>query len=283
MEKTEPFSAKAIAIARMCWHELRRRYFAMTKPDLQLKGFPPAPFPTPRLSEMSDSDLEELNGLLPWRCFTVDALGRRIGNRAWPGKREDPQCIPDRRTGLLADSFPAARSVLEIGCFEGVHTIALCQRFADVTAVDARIANVVKTIVRCHLYGFSPRVSVCDVESQEIPEAHIVHHVGVLYHLFDPVGHLQRLAPKVRDGLMLDTHVAREDEVTDSINGVRYKEMPEFGAVDAFSGVRIASRWLHVDDLVAVLRLVGFESVDIVEQRNERNGLRILLVAKRGQ
>ena len=36
----------------------------------------------------------------------------------------------------------------EVGCFEGIHTIALCQLGAEVVAVDARIENTVKRIAR---------------------------------------------------------------------------------------------------------------------------------------
>lgn len=268
-------------MARMHWHDAKRRYLAATKPALPLSGYPAIGFATPHLAALSDSELSEVNALLPWRCFTVDDKGRRLGNRAWPGKREEPQAIPDRRIGIMAEAFPAARHVLEVGCFEGVHTVGLCRRFPQVTAIDARASNVVKTIVRCHLYGHSPEVSVCDVETQQVPESDVVHHVGVLYHLLDPVGHLERLAPRVRQGLMLDSHVARDDQITGEVGGVRFREVAEVGALDAFSGVKAASRWLHLEDLTRILRRIGFGSVDLIERREERNGLRVLLIAKR--
>ncbi|MGH8603524.1 MAG: hypothetical protein ACREXR_12355, partial [Gammaproteobacteria bacterium] len=46
---------------------------------------------------LSDENLQALNALLPWKCFTVDSKGRRFGDRAWPGKRETPQPVPDPR------------------------------------------------------------------------------------------------------------------------------------------------------------------------------------------
>jgi hypothetical protein len=48
---------------------------------------------------------------------------------------------------------------------------------------------------------------------EQLPEADLCHHVGVLYHLVDPVAHLQRLVPRLRRGLMLDTHVAPPDQL----------------------------------------------------------------------
>ena len=78
------------------------------------------------MDALSDDDLAVVNDLLPWQCFTVDARGRRLGTRAWAGKREEPQALPDPRITLMGDRWPlAGRTVLEVGCFEGVHTIGL--------------------------------------------------------------------------------------------------------------------------------------------------------------
>lgn len=111
------------------------------------------------------------------------------------------------------------RQVLEVGCFEGVHTIGLVQAGAKVTAVDARMENVVKAKLRCYFYGVAADIRRCDVEieqeQQSLPEVDLLHYVGVLYHLVDPVRHLQVLAPKVRMGLMLDTHVATPESAQD--------------------------------------------------------------------
>ena len=66
------------------------------------------------------------------------------------------------------------------------------------STLDARIENVVKTIVRCAFFGVSPRVAVLDLEDpagqEGLLDADLCHHVGVLYHLSDPVAHLQSVA-----------------------------------------------------------------------------------------
>ncbi|MBL8753563.1 MAG: DUF1698 domain-containing protein, partial [Planctomycetes bacterium] len=191
------------------------------KPDLPLTGWPEGGVPTPVVDALSDQDLEALNRLLPWRCFTIDGRGRRFGDAAWVGKRGKPQAIPDARIVDMDRAFTlAGKHVLEIGCFEGVHTIALCQRAAKVTAIDSRVENVVKTTVRCAMFHQHPAVGVCDVENEaqvaQLPAVDLVHHVGVLYHLKDPVVHLQRLAAKVKQGMLLDTHVAPAATATHS-------------------------------------------------------------------
>jgi tRNA (mo5U34)-methyltransferase len=180
--------------------------------------------------------------------------------------------------------------VLEIGCFEGVHTIALCRLAAGVTAVDARVENVVKTIVRCAFFDAWPRVLMYDVEDtaeeDHLLRADVCHHVGVLYHLADPVSHLRRLGTCISRGLMLDTHYAREEDVAEEYEldceRFRYRRYEEHGRADVFSSIRPHSKWLLLDDIMGALHSAGFDKVDIVERREERNGPRVLLFAERG-
>lgn len=242
------------------------------------------------VDRLSDADVERLNRLLPWRCFTVDSHGRPFGDVAWRGKRTAPQLIPDPRIERFHDRFDLSdKHVLEIGCFEGVHTIALCRLAEQVTAVDARIENVVKTVVRCALFGERPRVFVFDVEDgaedDDLMRADLCHHVGVLYHLTDPVSHLRRIGTWISHGVMLDTHYAREEDIAEEyeVDGkpFRYRRYEEQGREDVFSGMRPHSKWLLMDDIVGVLSGIGFATVEVVETRDERNGPRVLLFAER--
>jgi hypothetical protein len=239
---------------------------------------------------LADADLHRLNELLPWRCFTVDSHGRPFGGSAWHGKRVTPEPVPDRRIELFHERFDLSdKHVLEVGCFEGVHTIALCRLAERVTAVDARVENVVKTLVRCAFFDERPRVFTFDVEADvngdELLRADLCHHVGVLYHLEDPVSHLRRLGNWISRGLMLDTHYARDEDATEEydVSGERFRYLPyeEIGRGDVFSGMRPVSKWLRLDDIVEVLQLSGFGTVAIAEKREERNGPRALLFAER--
>ena len=246
--------------------------------------------PTRFVDHLGDDDLERLNGLLPWRCFTLDANGRRFGSPTSDVKRNSPQRIPDRRIVELDRRLPlAGLHVLEVGCFEGIHSIALAQRAAHVTAIDSRIENVVKTMVRTWSFGLHVDCFKCDVESATdfalVPEADVVHHVGVLYHLQDPVGHLQVLLARTRRMLMLDTHVAPEADAPSSyeVNGkdYRYRRFREGGRDDAFSGMYDHAKWLPLTVLEGVLSEAGFGRIDVAEQRDERNGPRVLIFAQR--
>ncbi|HKP47719.1 MAG TPA: hypothetical protein VJT50_14055 [Pyrinomonadaceae bacterium] len=238
---------------------------------------------------LSDSELQELNKLLDWKCFVADGQGRRFGNVAWAGKRCEPQAVPDPRIRLLHERFDLSdKHVLEVGCFEGVHTAGLSMLADKVTAIDARLENVVKTIVRCALFGYSPTVFKCDVEARPLPydrlACDVLHHVGVLYHLIDPVRHLLDLRHFVRSGIMLDTHYAGDTEATESyeVDGreFKYKRYAEFGHSDPFSGTSDHSKWLKLDDLKTLLGETGFTRIEIIEKRDERNGPRVLLMAR---
>jgi 2-polyprenyl-3-methyl-5-hydroxy-6-metoxy-1,4-benzoquinol methylase len=269
-----------------------RALFRRRLAPLPRSGYTEHRVPAPLIERLSDSELDRLNRLLPWSCFTVDARGRRFGNAAWTGKREQPQAIPDRRIVLMDERFGLSGShVLEIGCFEGVHTTGLCGRGARVTAVDARIDNVVKTIVRGALLGCHPEVFTCDIERSgamaelESLEADLVHHVGVLYHLKDPVQHLLAMGAVARRGLMLDTHVAPSGQANETVvvegETFAYMRYSEGGARDVFSGIYDHAKWLPLATIVGLLGRAGFDSVDVVEERAEANGPRVLIFAGR--
>lgn len=254
------------------------------------KGFTDNLIPIRFVDSLSDEDLRRLNDLLPWKCFVADSHGRRFGNAAWRGKRCEPQVIPDRRIVLLNERFDLSdKHVLEVGCFEGIHTIGLAGFARKVTGVDSRIENVVKTMARCGFFGLHPEVVKCDVEARPLDYARlaadVVHHVGVLYHLRDPVSHLLDLQNLARLGVMLDTHYAEEQEAADVYESVqgrfRYKKYQEGDRTDHFSGMYDHAKWLLLEDIVALLREGGFSEVEIVERRAERNGPRVLLLARK--
>lgn len=245
---------------------------------------------------LSDDDLHRLNEILPWKCFTVDSCGRRYGNPARVGnfvrvgKRDTPQRIPDLRIAEMDRLFNLSeQSVLEVGCFEGIHTIGLAQFSKEIYAIDSRIENVVKTIVRTHMFGFTPTVFVCDVERDDdvdrLPTVDFAHHVGVLYHLKDPVTHLFNLTAFVRNGILLDTHYATPQMVSSvyALNGKEYHyyKYREKGRADIFSGMNDHSKWLLLDDIRDILVQTGYSDIRSFKDSVQRNGPRVTLFAAR--
>lgn len=260
------------------------------KRHLRFSGYVNGKIDSGHVEYMSDDELKRLNELLPWMCFTVDLNGRRFGNMAWASKRDVPQTIPDERIELLHKLFNLAdKSVLEVGCFEGVHTIALSKYAKEVHAIDSRIENVVKTIVRSHLFGCRPSVFVCDLEndaeSSRLPAIDVLHHVGVLYHLKDPVTHLLRLGKIVRDGMLLDTHYATEDMLNSKyeVQGriCRYSKYGEGGRDEVFSGMYDHAKWLSLPDILLILGEMGYTDIRVHKDEIQRNGPRVTLFAAR--
>lgn len=256
------------------------------------------PFPTDALGRtrtlhvdnLDKDELARLNKLLPWQCFTLDAHGRAFGKAASLTKRNTPQQIPDHRIAELNRRFPLnGLSVLEIGCFEGIHTIALAGYGARVTAIDSRIENIAKTLLRSASFGCNPSVFKCDVEQQaefaQIAHTDITLHLGVLYHLSDPVGHLQRLLPLTRKAIVIDTHYAKLEDANKSysVNGMphSYKHYREGGRKDVFAGMLDHAKWLTLDTLVSLLKEHGFSDIDVAQLREERYGPRTLIYASR--
>lgn len=289
---TEQRSVTLRGLARKV-RELLRRVARPTarsaSASLPLTGFDEARSRAPYLELLTDEELAELNALLPWSTYTIDGRGRRFGDRASSSKRVSPQPVPDRRIVAMHERFDLiGKDVLEVGCFEGVHTAGLCELGAQVTAVDVRIVNVVKTVVRCAFYGHHPTAFVCNLETWEDDDAlraDLVHHVGVLYHMQDPVRHLQRLGRVARRGLMLDTHIAEDHQATESmvIDEVtyRYKHFAEArGPEHVFAGAFDHAKWLRLDDILELLDHSGFDA-DVVEHRAEANGPRVIIFAER--
>lgn len=240
----------------------------------------------PEIDRMSDEELQRLNELLPWSSWVVDANGRRFGNRFTANKRNEPETIPNYRNVELNKRYDLSdKHVLEIGCFEGNHTVDLASMARKVTGVDSRIEHVVKTLVRCAMAGLHPAVYCWDVE-QEIPlgldlSCDVLHHCGVLYHLERPVEHLKRLAPLISTALLLDTHVAPEGGDLKVDAGVRYWHFDEHGRENPFAGMYGHAKWIVLEDLVGLLKRLGFNDVDVAERRDERSGPRVLIYANR--
>jgi tRNA (mo5U34)-methyltransferase len=234
----------------------------------------------------SNAALREINGLLDWRAATLLPDGRMVG-RTFARKRAKQQAIPDHRIALLDQMMPlSGRRVLEIGCFEGIHTLGLMHYGADVTAIDVRPINVIKTLTRASMHGFSVRAFVGDAADLSRITGHfdLVFHFGVLYHMMNPVEHLASLSA-ISDALFVDTHIAGDRIVRGAycVDGEHYDFdwRDEAGWSDPFSGTGARSRQLTMECLDRALVRAGFLHRRLVQRRAERNGPRVLLLASK--
>jgi hypothetical protein len=152
-----------------------------------------------------------------------------------------------------------------------------------------RPKNIVCTLTRLFVHEIqNVTVKLADVRFLDAKQGHfdVLFHVGVLYHLMDPVEHLFAIRD-LAESLVLDTHVTLADTTfaRDDIHygGKTYRAhlYREGGWADVFSGVEPASRWLDQGALVEVLHDAGYASVEVVGERLERNGPRVCIVAHR--
>jgi hypothetical protein len=239
----------------------------------------------PEVDGLTDEDLERLNQLLPWSAFVLDAQGRRFGNPYSAKKRILAEEIPPQKIADFITRFDAkGKVVLELGCFEGIHSAAFALAGASVTAVDSRIENVCKTLVRCGLMHLPISAHVWNVEEPAPStidlDCDLLSHIGVLYHLVDPVAHLNFLLPKVKQAVMLDTHVAAVgDELRQyEVDGQRYeyRHFKEGDRLNPFAGMYDHAKWLKTETLNEILASHGF-AAELIEHRDERNGPRVLI------
>ena len=239
---------------------------------------------TERHVDLSDAILAEINDLLDWRAGALLPDGRVLG-KMFAHKRSMPQPIPDKRITLLNERMPLkGRKVLEVGCFEGIHTLGLMHYGADVTGIDVRPINVIKTLTRVSMHGSSVRAFVHDAAtlSKSFGQFDIVFHFGVLYHMMNPVEHLQALGG-LTDFLFLDTHIAGDKVIKGQYvvddQSFDFDLRGEAGWADPFSGTAPRSRQLTLESLHRALARAGFSHREVLQERAERNGPRVLVLA----
>jgi tRNA (mo5U34)-methyltransferase len=239
------------------------------------------------VTSLTDAQLRELQEVVAWETAMPLPDGRILGI---PGKRGAMTAVRDPRVRLVIDRLdPEAKTILEFGCHEGNHTVQLAEVAREVVAVEVRPKNVAAALVRLWAHDVrNARIVLKDV--REIDERFgafdILFHVGVLYHLDDPVEHVFRIA-RMAPALVLDTHYTTgcvEERRSDlERRGRVYRAclFDEGGWESSFSGVEPASRWLFADSLMDLLADAGFHEIDVVSDRVERNGPRLTLVAQR--
>jgi tRNA (mo5U34)-methyltransferase len=227
------------------------------------------------IDALDDEALREINTRHAWVTGTADSRGRVLG------RPERILAIPDSKVAIARDRIGlSGKTVVEFGCLEGSHTVALCLLARHVVALEAREENIARTRIRCGLYGAVPEILKMDLETHLPPPADVFFHSGVLYHLKDPVGHLLNISP-LTDAMLLDTHYAdtpREKYVCPNDKKTYRCLIYREDVHSCKSGMRPFSRWLGLADLVGTLK-GRFKRVEVVDDRQERNGRRATMVA----
>lgn len=222
---------------------------------------------------LHDEARARLQALLPWGQ-SIQQRGFTLGT-AWTAAKALPApLVPADAARVLSSrlELPDLR-ILDLGCLEGLQAIGLAEAGAWVTAVDSRIENVVKTIVRAWVSGVSSRIDVhlIDVESEDLLQRlrdarvalpfDLVHHRDLLHHLVDPEAHLRRLGPALGHRLYLRTDVAAD--ATAERPEARSPHVP-------FGGMQDRSRQLTWPVIDAILGEIGLDDRSLLRAPSDR-------------
>lgn len=230
----------------------------------------------------------------------------------YPAHREIMRVVRERFGGDLT-----GRRVVDIGCLEGYFSIECALQGAEVLGVDGKLLNVRKCEFVQSVLDV-PRVTfVQDAAMRVTRESSgrfdAVLALGLLYHLEDPYAFLDNLAGLCDGFVVIDTHVALEDQPV-TIKGGWRPDLSELRSF-AFAGKQYEGRlfrefppgtsrnvkdlsptasldnalsvWLTEDSLVRMLHDVGFAGTEkVVFPRDQdtwwsdlRRDCRVLLVA----
>lgn len=236
--------------------------------------------------KMTDQQLQDFQEAVAWQTGLRLPDGRVLGVEGKRGKLSEGL---DQRVRVVLERLePQQKTILEFGSLEGILTTQLAGVCKQVVGLEIRPRNVIGALVRLFVHGVSnARLRLQDVRDlgDELGRFDIAFHVGVLYHLPDPVSHLARVA-EISTDLLLDTHYAAdhlplpEAELAWGSQTYRGKVWPEAGWNNAFAGVEPTAVWLYQQDLVRLLRDLGYDSVEVLDDRQERNGPRLTLLAR---
>jgi hypothetical protein len=194
------------------------------------------------------------------------------------------RALEDERVDQFFESFPEARTILELGSLEGGHTFALA-RHPNVTrilGIEARASNIARSrFVKQLLRIDNAEFVEADLEKTDIAtfgNFDAIFCSGLLYHLPEPwklIAGMPRVAPRV----FIWTHYAGEPshEMRENLRG---REYAEGGIEEPLSGMSAKSFWLTLESLKSVLIAAGFASIHILRDDPEhRNGPAVTIAA----
>jgi hypothetical protein len=239
--------------------------------------------------KLSEPQYQEIQNALKWDMAELLPDGHILGSSekmAWVKEG------PDHKVAFAAQRLPLQNmTVLELGSYEGDLTIQLARMCKSVTGIEVRPANIICALTRAFVHNIRNVWFVLE-DVQEIDDRigtyDLLFHAGLLYHFLHPVEHMFGAA-KLSDMLLLNTHYYTEDlgfERSDIVHdGITYKAAlyKEHGMEDRLSGVTDQSRWLYREDLLNLVRNVGYDQIEIARDERTKSGPKITLLAKRSK
>jgi len=133
--------------------------------------------------------------------------------------------------------------VLELGPYNGYDTVHLCEHSRKVVCLEARAENIKRTLSTLEIAGVEAEVISGDLEDFDLRllgEFDIVFASGVIYHMSEPVGLIQRIKQVTKRCLGWSHLASKYEGRRDGWAGMPYSEAVEF----PLAGTTDQSWWL---------------------------------------
>jgi hypothetical protein len=208
--------------------------------------------------------------LIPgWSSAFPDELGLHAGPLP---------VFSDKRIAWALERFGdvAGRNVLELGPLEAGHTAILSKAGAYIDAIEANKLAYIKCLIAKEIMGLqNTKFLLGDFIpwlEQSQKRYDLIVASGVLYHMREPLRLLKALSQRTNSLYLWTTFIAGEDVRPSTLvtfNDVQVRLYRHaYGRRDyKFCGGPIDhSNWMHRDDILAVLRSLGFANLLVTHE-----------------
>lgn len=182
----------------------------------------------------------------------------------------DFDAMNDRRIDQFYQYFPDAKTILELGSFEGGHTLSIAKRNSvkKVIGVEGRRENINKAKFVQELLGIKNvkfvQSNLEDINLSEFGHFDVVFCSGVLYHLPKPWELIEKISG-ISENIFIWTHFSDEKKADTVIGEYKGMMWSEGDMCSPLSGLSPKSFWFTLDSLEKALKNYGFKNIHHVE------------------
>ncbi len=183
------------------------------------------------------------------------------------------------------------KSILELGCLEGLHTLMLHLLGAKmIVAIEGREDNFIKSLMVKNAFHLD-RSTVMFGDIEEIlfilpASFDICIALGVLYHLENPIETVYRIGELVGT-LFIWTHYSVDSYPAGEMVDVRFNNVVyrgKFVSEDTnhyLSGIKKKSFWVFRDDVFRLLRDAGFMNIKLIKEEKYKGKPAMIILARK--